>query len=1292
MSEITNTFLSGRMDKDLDERLIGEGVYRDALNIRVDIAEGANVGAASNALGNTKIGSLATVTGQQVLNARTIGAVKYERDNLIYWFVSSDKFDGIFEYNSVTGNIVRVLQSNKTISNDGLLTFSQEYLITGVNYINGFLYWTDNYNPPRKINITRAKSYSIDDARIVDDLNVIIAPPLNSPKIKLSNDGTSANNLSDKFISFAYRYKYIDGQYSAFSPFSAVAFEPDSYGFNYSEGNNASMTNKFNTATVSMYSGGKNVTDIQLLFRDNRNLNIQLVETYNKSKLAIKDYSLVNFDFKNNKTYTVLDVDQVTRLFDNVPILAQAQDFVGDRLMYGNYTQFYDIKDSSRNEIKIDLSVDYISAATSNNIPIQTFRSDRDYELGIVYLDEYGRSSTVLTSIGNTTYIPPSQSIYGNSLKLRIKNEPPYWAKNYRIVIKQGNDDYYNVFPLLFYSDSPYKYFLINESDRDKIKVGEYIIFKSTADGATFTNTKYKILEIDNKDKGFFTQTTSTSVQGLYFKISTDAILDASLEKATSLSFQGIGGGITTKGTNKLPKKVNHGGLAAGNIRDMHYYGKANKNALTFFPSLSGKGRDFRVKIVAVSNTKYNYYYSLGGSLYKVPTFGGTNNVAVGASIPITTASGTVYIKFQSQPVKGDVWTINIRGLAENQGRYNTAVLPTSDNNIPIKRGAVITLRVSEDRFNYNAITSVQYFPPSNNNYDDIEEWWYESGACRKFTYKEYKNNVDIGAQNVIFRRGTYWGLAPGTNTDFNSNILTTPAGTENFAPIRMLITSSYETNSNESSKDQPRFLVDLTIEQQDNQVICETEVKKSDINLYHELSSTYPIKDNKHIVGWEYADFTVSGGRTNLGQITPGTLPDKNSVPHNFNVGDSVYVASSNNTNFPSGAYKVYAIPDAYNVVIDLTFPGSGPVTPGYIYFSSVDQNQLNYSTSPAVIKINNPGIFNSDFNGWSFGNGLESNRILDDWNEATLEYSLRVNSTIDDYKQKISENAICYSGIYGINTGVNRLNEFNLSLANFKYLDKAFGSIQKLHARDTDLLVFQEEKISSVLYGKNLLFDAAGGGQIASIPEVLGSQVAFQYEYGISRNPESFAMWGDDIFCTDSRRGTVINIRGNQIAEITNGMKSYFRDLMINTPNTQKLGGYDPYNKNYVLSDNTVSTISCKGALSRKSYSVEASITGLRAINLYPLFSIITANQWNVAVLDNGFGTSWVTTLSAISGTGNYDFNVKVSNNVSGIVRSVKYRVLFCETEYIDFILTQGTTSGGSVIEIVYNPTSTY
>ena len=67
---------------------------------------------------------------------------------------------------------------------------------------------------------------------------------------------------------------------------------------------------------------------------------------------------------------------------------------------------------------------------------------------------------------------------------------------------------------------------------------------------------------------------------------------------------------------------------------------------------------------------------------------------------------------------------------------------------------------------------------------------------------------------------------------------------------------------------------------------------------------------------------------------------------------------------------------------------------------------------------------------------------------------------------------------GIFNDGSNLNKLNEFNLGLANFKGLEDIYGPIQILDGRKTDILVLQEDKISYVLSGKNLLSDAAAGG----------------------------------------------------------------------------------------------------------------------------------------------------------------------------------------------------------------------
>ena len=166
----------------------------------------------------------------------------------------------------------------------------------------------------------------------------------------------------------------------------------------------------------------------------------------------------------------------------------------------------------------------------------------------------------------------------------------------------------------------------------------------------------------------------------------------------------------------------------------------------------------------------------------------------------------------------------------------------------------------------------------------------------------------------------------------------------------------------------------------------------------------------------------------------------------------------------------------------------------------------------------------------------------------------------------------------MYNEENNVNKLNEFNLGLLNFKSLEKSFGPVQKLVGRETDILTLQEDKISYVYVGKDILSDAGGGSALVAVPEVLGKQIARVEQFGISNNPESFAQWGADKYFTDAKRGAVIQLKGNggqneQLAVVSEfGMRTWFRDLFNEAFNTQKLGGFDPYMDEYVLTSNDI------------------------------------------------------------------------------------------------------------------------
>ena len=83
MPEIKNSFTGGKMNKDLDERLIPNGQYRDAMNIQLSTSEGSDVGAIQNILGNYE------VPGQSLIGdeAFCVGSISDEKNDKLYWFV-----------------------------------------------------------------------------------------------------------------------------------------------------------------------------------------------------------------------------------------------------------------------------------------------------------------------------------------------------------------------------------------------------------------------------------------------------------------------------------------------------------------------------------------------------------------------------------------------------------------------------------------------------------------------------------------------------------------------------------------------------------------------------------------------------------------------------------------------------------------------------------------------------------------------------------------------------------------------------------------------------------------------------------------------------------------------------------------------------------------------------------------------------------------------------------------------------------------------------------------------------
>ena len=202
-----------------------------------------------------------------------------------------------------------------------------------------------------------------------------------------------------------------------------------------------------------------------------------------------------------------------------------------------------------------------------------------------------------------------------------------------------------------------------------------------------------------------------------------------------------------------------------------------------------------------------------------------------------------------------------------------------------------------------------------------------------------------------------------------------------------------------------------------------------------------------------------------------------------------------------------------------------------------------------------------------------IEEARIRGGYNNTNVDYGVRAYLVESEPKAIQKQNSLIYSGIFNSRTGINDTNVFSVGEDITKSVDPANGSIQKLYAEDTNLIIFQENKVNRALIDKDAIYSAEGNATITSGPNVIGQVQAFAGNFGISKNPESFAVYGYRKYFTDKERNAVLRLSIDGISEISKyGMYDFFRDnlssLNSTTTSGKAIGMWDIYNKQYVLS----------------------------------------------------------------------------------------------------------------------------
>ena len=208
--------------------------------------------------------------------------------------------------------------------------------------------------------------------------------------------------------------------------------------------------------------------------------------------------------------------------------------------------------------------------------------------------------------------------------------------------------------------------------------------------------------------------------------------------------------------------------------------------------------------------------------------------------------------------------------------------------------------------------------------------------------------------------------------------------------------------------------------------------------------------------------------------------------------------------------------------------------------------------------------------FNCYSFGNGVESDRIRDDFNAPQIDNGIKVSSTFLGYGEENLGSGLIYSNLYNSTSSVNDLNEFNMAEKITKNLNPIYGSIQALKTAERNLTVFTEDKVLKVLANKDAVYNADGNPQLTATNKVLGDATPYSGDYGISKNPESLASDQYRMYFTDRQRGAVLRLSNDGLTPISDvGMKTYFRERLRKSDSI--LGTFDKVSGEYNLTMNT-------------------------------------------------------------------------------------------------------------------------
>jgi hypothetical protein len=1297
--------------------------------------------------------------------------------------------DVITEINWKVGDVLLIQRHNPTGLNTGPLQF---------NYF-ARLKVLSKSNPYQISGSTESEQYFETELIEVKDLltpNPIppLDPALGPNLFEVTLEEKEEGIFETKFPRFAYRYKYEDNEYSAFSPFSEPAFLPSGFSYHPTRNPyNLGMMNYTRSVTVQDFVPAnipKDVVQVDLLYKEDGSTTVYSIDSF-KFDDPIDSGSLRNpwnsigstptnflntqtlkdkgsYEITSDNVKAAIPSNQLLRPWDNVPRKAKSQEITGNRIVYGNYLQNYDL--STKPIVKAGYrtramtSSDYIDRSVAH----KSIKSLRDYQVGVVYGDKYGRETPVFTEDDASFNVPFKESQDSNQIYASLYGPQPEWADYYKIYIKQSSGEYYNMVMDRVYraEDEGNLWISFPSSDRNKITEESFISLKKQVDinSAVTEKNKFKVIDIKNEAPEFIkskyvqiTEMTSNNLDGVGI---TQLVGEVPTSNASQISFNA---GMyetyfpslfdtegrklneepisfifynTTNGVTRASKRYKASSYSQATTLMFTFHEPIDEETDSWIATTSGDYADgvslkifkeekldkqefvgrFFVKIVQnqitdkfvegqierqvverVTGTTDFYYLADHNGTYNSSYQNTQNNFDSTISGHYLSSSKADWIdnfKFGTGTIDPN-WFIDQCYFRSNQSNYSLDPNDSKDEGPNYFRGIFTAgenyttggVNAFQDNPNFykegKAYMNFSFGPVGtdlhelgstqqgkdhgdldwgslrdvknqfSDSFDEAKhrnQWNTGSSmekklvAGTKFRFKKLNGDLDettYEITNVMIRRSYNfmpWGYVQAAINDYQNGsdfFSVGYSGAEGQTALYRMGEFGRKTNRritfvceiksigtvgegniispNDPTSDDPEssynpinpdesaatedqtvgieFTTTFVDEEKNdisvNPAVWETEPKDlPELNIYYEASQAYPLS-------LDAEDSIKSTLLAPVGSVVWCSNPQYNrtSPERNLNSNDPHYNSSHVRWEAPQvvkwegNEVELYPGLDvdteeatnendqstAYNGEIlrfyrpDMSFT-SAKITE----VTKVQTNTTGTMSAHKVRKVKVDIKLTSGLpwsNCYSFANGVESNRIRDDFNKPTISNGVRASTTIEEpYAKERRGSGLIYSGLYNSTNGVNNLNQFIQAEKITKDLSPIYGSIQKLFQRRISLIAFCEDRVVGIVAGKDTLYNADGNPQLVATNKVLGDSKPFVGDYGISKDPASFAKDSYRAYFTDRQRGAVLRLSMDGLTPISSaGMHDYFKDNLKSAENL--IGSYDAKKDNYNL-----------------------------------------------------------------------------------------------------------------------------